>query len=223
MTALACQQTFQQIHGAVFWQEPYPFVALWQLQSHRHLPTDPVVCVAISQSDDCLHLSYFIEKKPWLKLDNLSADQINRQDYLWQQNCLECFVALSEDCEYRGYLEINVSPNGAYNLYRFDDYRTPKQMPPVQDTVASLLMPTFPIVPMTDNTPPLTDWHSRHVTIQLGDYHQRYAHHNNTATCIQINPCVILYQDRQPIYYARQHANPPDFHNRQHWQSWRSG
>lgn len=234
---------FKQVHVSVFYQESYPLlcpsvalVTLRQPHPHNHLPTNPHIHVAISQRVDCLCLSYFIEKKPWLTLDDPLTTQIKRQDNLWEKNCLECFVALSEDSEY---LEVNVSPNGAYNIYRFDDYRSPKNMPPIQDTLASLwipiALPTSITTPITTSTPmtPMpndhsqqasqqTNWHSRHVAIKLGDYRQLYARQNKIARFHQIHPCVILYRDDQPIYYAPHHASPPDFHDRQYWQDWHS-
>ncbi len=43
-----------------------------------------------------------------------------RQDGLWQRTCLEVFMAVPGGA---GYVELNVSPTGDWNLYGFDDYR----------------------------------------------------------------------------------------------------
>ena len=44
----------------------------------------------------------------------------SRRDQLWQQTCCECFIARPEKS---GYWEVNLSPAGHWQLYRFDDYR----------------------------------------------------------------------------------------------------
>lgn len=42
-------------------------------------------------------------------------------DRLWETTCLEAFIAIpGGDC----YWELNLSPNGAWQLYRFQGYRT---------------------------------------------------------------------------------------------------
>ena len=52
---------------------------------------------------------------------------------LWQQTCFEAFIQLPNG----EYFEINLSPNGAWNVYRFDSYRTPQ--PPQEFVGAQLL------------------------------------------------------------------------------------
>ena len=47
-------------------------------------------------------------------------------DYLWEQNCLECFIGGQGNA----YIEINASPSGQYAVYQFDGYRSPNVMPP---------------------------------------------------------------------------------------------
>src|SRR5699024_1157946 len=61
-------------------------------------------------------------------------------DYLWEQTCLECFLAgrlinsavsINENNNKTNpYLEINASPDGCYALYQFADYRNPATLPP---------------------------------------------------------------------------------------------
>lgn len=44
-----------------------------------------------------------------------------RQDNLWTTTCLECFFGpISSEM----YWEVNLSPAGHWNIYRFDDYRS---------------------------------------------------------------------------------------------------
>jgi hypothetical protein len=43
-----------------------------------------------------------------------------RSDYLWEHTCFEAFIAIGKNTSY---WELNVSPSGDWNLYRFTDYR----------------------------------------------------------------------------------------------------
>ena len=57
-------------------------------------------------------------------------------DFLWEQTCLECFIAsgfsghFGEHNETTSYIEINASPSGHYALYKFESYRNPESLPP---------------------------------------------------------------------------------------------
>jgi hypothetical protein len=80
--------------------------------------------------------------------------QLNFTDYLWEETCLECFIAGSEvdgskvnneDIvtsdqiephktplqQATAYIEINASPDGRYAVYQFESYRNPAALPPV--------------------------------------------------------------------------------------------
>src|SRR5437867_2105496 len=48
------------------------------------------------------------------------ADEPGRRDQLWRSTCVELFVAAPGEA---GYLEVNLSPSGDWNVYRFDGYR----------------------------------------------------------------------------------------------------
>ena len=68
------------------------------------------------------------------------AEQVGFADYLWEQTCLECFLAgelinsavsINENNNKTNpYMEINASPDGRYALYQFADYRKPATLPP---------------------------------------------------------------------------------------------
>ncbi len=45
---------------------------------------------------------------------------VQRKDALWQTTCFECFFGRQGDS---GYWEMNLSPSGDWNLYRFSAYR----------------------------------------------------------------------------------------------------
>lgn len=50
-------------------------------------------------------------------------------------------------------------------------------------------------------------------------YHLSVTLDNITNMTIgKINPTAILYRDGAPIFYAAQHADPPDFHDKTFWQ-----
>ena len=44
-----------------------------------------------------------------------------RQDNLWSHTCFEAFLTRPSD---EGYWEVNIAPNGDWNLYQFSGYRT---------------------------------------------------------------------------------------------------
>ncbi len=56
---------------------------------------------------------------------------------LWQQTCFEAFIK----SETSDYFEINLSTKGAWNVYRFDSYRSPQ--PPQEFPGAELLECSF--------------------------------------------------------------------------------
>ena len=51
-----------------------------------------------------------------------------RRDRLWEETCLELFLGTAESGEYR---EINLSPAGDWNVYRFARYREGKREEPI--------------------------------------------------------------------------------------------
>lgn len=194
-------------HKHTFWtNSTNPPIKIFELTPHC---TDdcPNVFVAISQQGMSVCLSYFIQKADWLDFNELTQEKIKRQDYLWEQNCLECFFELNHQA---GYLEMNSSPNGAYNFYRFDDYRTPNTIPPKQDDKLSIVY--TPSHTMHD------DWHIRHINVMFNEYFMEFAHHGQVpCTVSKFHPTVILYKNNEPIYYAIKHASPPDFHQKAYW------
>ena len=75
--------------------------------------------------------------------------QVGFADYLWEQTCLECFLAgaainntvsinnanemgidLADGNKTSPYIEINANPDGRYALYQFKSYRNPATLPP---------------------------------------------------------------------------------------------
>lgn len=82
-------------------------------------------------------------------------------DYLWEQTCLECFLAggLMSDAisltanvnKSTAYIEINANPDGRYALYQFADYRNPSALPPTPLLQADKQARAFINWPADDN------------------------------------------------------------------------
>lgn len=48
------------------------------------------------------------------------GEQITRNNGLWETTCFECFLRCENS---NGYREVNISPSGCWNVYRFSGYR----------------------------------------------------------------------------------------------------
>lgn len=203
--------TYLQTHWSN-WENSHqdlpPHFAIYQLQPHQPHSDYPQVVVCFAMQGMSLAISYFVEKKDWLNFADFDEKKFDKSDFLWEQNCLECFFEINKETNY---FETNVSPNGAYNFYHFDDYRTPNQMPPRRDNHLQLTQ--------NHQKCSLENWYERHLNIHLNHYFMAFAHQKKPVCQItKINPTVILYQQNQPIFYAITHANPPDFHDKRYWQ-----
>lgn len=202
-------------HQAAFWGEHTattthtPLTPISTLM-HTQLPTMSVV---YSLMGDCLQLSFFIEKKPWLDLSPLDSSplatgSLQRADFLWQANCLECFVEFNHE---QGYHEINVAPNGDYAIYQFDDYRTPDCMPPKHGDGSVFVVPA---ATNDDDATNNNTANNHNDAYWIYHWAVKFPH---TKPISKIHPTVILYHNDTPIFYACAHANPPDFHDKAYW------
>lgn len=184
---------FKNNHLSAFWGENQsPHVALFSLTptSDHEVSVDVVASV----QGDCLGLSYFL--KGDVDFD-VSPTTLHRADFLWEKTCLECFFDLGQE----EYFELNFSGQGEYNLYHFDSYRTPSTLPPrwAEGFVFTL------------GGTPIAGYQVCHVGVKLDNVHHLTVH--------AINPTAILYKDGTPLFYAVEHANPPDFHDKRFWQT----
>ncbi|MFW2177655.1 MULTISPECIES: hypothetical protein [unclassified Moraxella] len=176
----------------------------------------------------------------------LALERELRQDYLWEKTCFECFISGDSPIEDRAnspYLEINLAPQGAFNLYYFDSYRTPSQMPPRRLPVEALDYGkdiNFFNQPMDSS---LGFWQSasREMLDEVQWLAQAYplaSLHHRTAMVLRlealttilpipkgellVNPCwVYQSQADKPVlsYWASHHVSPPDFHDKSVWQN----
>ncbi|MGE6330752.1 hypothetical protein ACQKCW_09160 [Psychrobacter pacificensis] len=159
-------------------------------------------------------------------------------DYLWEETCLECFItgdtlsdeAATEIQDAESYIEINANPDGRYALYEFKSYRHPATLPPTPlykadgHTCASIEwtdnINTQDVIQKSlfDKSPAAYSIHryERGFNVPLIELpNQKYAIANTIIE--QIHPCVILQLGKTALYFASQHASPPDFHNRNYW------
>ena len=164
------------------------------------------------------------------------ADKVGFKDYLWEQTCLECFLAgslisssSSKDNDKSpktnmtmSYIEINASPEGQYALYEFDSYRSPTTLPPRPLMYAD--GQTRAAINWIDgNNPKLLTHepyhHQRSLRMPLDSLTSlnRKSDYSNDALIKYIHPCVILSFGEITLYFAPKHASPPDFHNSQYW------
>ncbi len=209
-------------HRAIDTVRTFPLIAVID-GDFAHLDkvvSPPAITASVSVAEGAVQTSFVVEKtchtKDVFAVADLgeSAKQLSmrRADFLWQQDCFECFIGHMDK---PAYLEINANTAGEFNGYQFDSYRTPDVMPPVANhgyDVQSFV-------------------HQDEVAFCFGFEVSNFQAVNEAAKTtasidaaqLKINPTVILYPviDGQavPIYYAYQHAVPPDFHQQAVWQS----
>ena len=156
-------------------------------------------------------------------------------DYLWQETCLECFITGSTTSDKESvlrqqtapYVEINVSPDGRYALYKFKSYRNPNSLPPTPLYNANGQARATIDWTCYEKKQPLSikdELSTAHVlhhyercfginVIELPN--QKYSVANMVIE--QIHPCVILQIGERTLYFAPSHASPPDFHHQDYW------
>ena len=206
-----------------------------------------VNAMLIGQPEAYLELEYFVTlpTEPLATQFNWSrwqSEQVGFTDYLWEQTCLECFLAgslissSSKDSDRSpntngttAYIEINANPNGQYALYEFDSYRSPAILPPKPLMQADgQTRAAIDWIYYSDTPKPLIDstisahtpyQYQRRFRVSLSLFsplHDTVDWHND-ALVKYIHPCVILYFSDTALYFASKHSSPPDFHNRQYW------
>jgi hypothetical protein len=125
----------------------------------------------------------------WVDRDNEiifpKSPEGGRQLNLWQQTCFEAFIKTGAS----EYFEINLSTKGAWNVYRFDSYRSPQ--PPQEHPGAELL--------------------SCHLA--PGNLEARLLIPGADLTKIQAGLTAVILLTSGPTYWSLKHAGPkPDFH-----------
>jgi hypothetical protein len=75
---------------------------------------------SIGRRADTLSIVYEMRGNLSKVLIPAAADAPRRRDRLWEETCLELFLGTEESGEY---WELNLSPSGHWNVYRFTSYR----------------------------------------------------------------------------------------------------
>ncbi|MFZ3074914.1 MAG: DOMON-like domain-containing protein [Psychrobacter glacincola] len=165
------------------------------------------------------------------------ADKVGFKDCLWEQTCLECFLAgcfinsHSEDNDNslgtnktKAYIEINASPNGQYALYEFDSYRYPSTLLPRPLLQADRQTRAFinwnnisKLQTASQTSAPQLYQYERRFRVPLSQWYDNAYNYGYERIIDYIHPCVILSFGDTTLYFAPKHASPPDFHNRQYW------
>ncbi len=207
-----------------------------------------VSATVVQQPESHLLLTYQIQLPHTSLASRLNwpiwqQSQIGFSDYLWEQTCLECFIATKvidnkeaiennsidnsaidtvkalNNNEATGYIEINASPSGRYALYQFNRYRNPSTLPPM------------PLLKMGGRTRAHINWADSSAKQQIFSGQTFYelsfgvplAQLSNQPSCSSIiaierlHPCVILWFGVIALYFAPNHASPPDFHKQRYW------
>ena len=196
--------------------------------------------------------------------------QVGFVDYLWEQTCLECFLAGTlidstvsinntnemgidsiDGNKTSPYIEINANPDGRYALYQFKSYRNTATLPPTpllqadgqtrafinwtashclasngtanpeQNSLSEIIKPFIDL--LTPNITTIKTYlYERSFSFFLSQIHNKEDVINDTDNGIDyIHPCVILSFSttfgKTALYFAPEHASPPDFHNMQYW------
>ena len=178
-----------------------------------------------------------------LNWPNWQESNVKFTDFLWENTCLECFIARTHDAssETLSYIELNASPSGRYALYQFESYRYPASQPPPpllqQDNKARACITWHKTMDKYDRSPAaLAKCHSVNpynltncLFIPQHRYQRSFSipliqllapisnNHAQNRDITHIHPCVILQFAQTLLYYAPSHASPPDFHQRIYW------
>ena len=88
----------------------------------------------------------------------------SRRDNLWQHTCFEVFIGLPGSPRY---WEVNASPNGDWNVYRFEDYRQAMVAEPACTGIASTWLPLTKGYCLTLEIP-INDWLALDQPLEIG-------------------------------------------------------
>lgn len=123
------------------------------------------------------------------------AAQSLRRNKLWEATCFELFFAAPDAS---AYYEINFSPAGHWNLYRFDSYRQGMQEVAIECLKYRILSDPEALI--------------IRIEIDLASLDLQKA-------ALKASPCaVLLSATGTPSYWAIAHSGPqPDFHDQRPW------
>ena len=150
--------------------------------------------------------------------------QVGFADYLWEQTCLECFLAgglitdrlidnsvsINDANEIgidgvdanktNAYIEVNASPDGRYALYEFTSYRNPATLPPT------------PLLQADGQTRAFINWTASHCPASNGIANNGTANAEQNSLSAQIEPAIDSLTSNtstaNPYLYERSFAVP---------------
>ncbi|MBB3107060.1 hypothetical protein FHS24_001577 [Psychrobacter luti] len=150
--------------------------------------------------------------------------QVGFKDYLWEQTCLECFLAgrlitdrLINDSasindvnelgidgvdanKTSAYIEINANPDGRYALYHFRSYRNPVTLPPM------------PLLQPDGQTQAFINWTASHYPGSNGIANNGTANTEQNSLSAQIEPAIDSLTPKtstaNPYVYQRSFTVP---------------
>lgn len=87
--------------------------------------TLPVVSGSLVRTANQMQIAWHVDPRQHALVWPSEERILRRQDGLWKSTCFEIFVAASatDSSPVKPYFEINISPSGNWQCYRFDDYR----------------------------------------------------------------------------------------------------
>jgi len=145
---------------------------------------------AIERTDQTIVLSFLLQGNLGALILPATAER-KRCDNLWQSTCLEMFWAEEGG---KNYWELNLAPNGAWNVYAFTDYRTGMRQ---EDRIAEPLVK----INRTAESFSLT------AELKIGTLHP-----NKAPLQVGVSS-VLLHRDTRLSYWALAHPEEsPDFH-----------
>ena len=148
--------------------------------------SNAVVTADIEVNANNLRLRYSIAVTRVLVWPEFTA--LERKDELWKSTCLELFLSSPDD---PSYLEINLSPCGAWNSYSFSSYREGMKTEPDTELVEF----------QVDSPGVIT------ASFLIG----------RLSDPVLFGPATILAnKDGSLRYFSTKHGETPDFHDREH-------
>ncbi|MDG1443894.1 MAG: hypothetical protein P8R02_14540 [Pseudomonadales bacterium] len=85
----------------------------------------PLVSGSLIRTAKHLHVEWHVNPLQRAIAWPSSDGMLRRQDELWKSTCFEIFVSepVSDSIAAKPYFELNISPSGSWQCYRFEDYR----------------------------------------------------------------------------------------------------
>lgn len=127
--------------------------------------SDLVISGRVVRSQSSLTVEYTLTGAlDQLKVPPSDDEAPSRRDHLWEKTCFEVFIGMPDSPRY---WEVNASPNGDWNVYRFDDYRQAMVAEPACKGVSSTWLPLTKGYYLTLELP-TDDWLAVDQPLKLG-------------------------------------------------------